>query len=177
MTETHRSDQPLGGMPVATAPTWTNPLVGMFALMGAVFQDFGQHSVPVMRTGLRNLGRRTGQAMLEANLIAENCTPTEWGRFTHQLMDLTGMYEYDELTSSPSLYEFVVPSAAWPYHEPVRYLGAPPEACDISADWDRGCLDVINPRILMSQPECSGRGDDRCLWRYELTDTSGQDSA
>jgi hypothetical protein len=156
-------------MPVATAPTWTNPLVGMFALIGAVTVEFGTPAIPVMREGLRKLGRRTGHAMLEANLIAEGCTPTEWGRFTHQLMDLTGMYVYEEITDTPDLYEFAVPTEAWPYHAPVAYLSAPPEACDMSADWDRGCLDVINPAIVMTQPECSGRGDARCLWRYEMS--------
>lgn len=159
---------PLGGMPIATAPTWTNPLVGMFALVGAVAQHYGRESLPIMSGGLRTLGRRTGQAMLEAGLIRQGCSPTEWGRFTHQLMDLTGMYVYEEIVSTPEVYEFVVPSGAWPYHEPVAYLGAPPEACDISADWDRGCLDTVSPRILMTQPKCSGRGDEHCLWRYEI---------
>ena len=108
MPEHVRSGEPLGGMPIATAPTWTNPLVGMFALMGAVSRNYGDDSIPVMRSGLRTLGRRTGQAMLEANLIGAGCTPTEWGRFTHQLMDLTGMYVYQEIASTATMYEFVV---------------------------------------------------------------------
>jgi hypothetical protein len=169
MPDNGRTDQPLGGMPITTAPTWTNPVVGMFALMGATFQRYGPESIETMRAGLRHLGQRTGQDMLATGLISAGCSPTEWGRFTHQLMDLTGMYVYKELTSTPTLYEFVVPSSAWPYNEPVAYLGAPPEACDISADWDRGCLDAINPAIFMTQPKCSGRGDDACLWRYELS--------
>lgn len=168
MSESTRSAKPLGGMPIATAPTWTNPLVGMFALMGAAFQTYGPESIDVLRAGLRHLGRRTGEDMLAANLITQDCTPTEWGRFTHQLMDLTGMYDVEETNSTPDLYEFVVLSSAWPYHAPMSYLGAPPEACDMSADWDRGCLDVVNPDIRMTQPECSGRGDEQCLWRYEL---------
>lgn len=160
--------QPLGGMAVATAPTWTNPLVGMFSLMASTHAAYGAGSLAVMREGLRRLGVRTGAAMLEADLVPPGCSPTRWGRFTHQLMDLTGMYDYDEVLATDAAYEFTVPSAAWPYHEPVAYLGAPVEACDISAEWDRGCLDTVNPRIVMTQPECSGRGDPVCRWRYDL---------
>lgn len=164
--------QPLGGMPVATAPTWTNPLVGMFSLMASTYAEYGADSLKTMRAGLRRLGHRTGTAMLEARLVQQGCTPTEWGRFTHQLMDLTGMYDYDEVLATPDAYEFTVPRAAWPYHEPVAYLGAPPEACDISAEWDRGCLDTVNPQIVMTQPECSGRGDSVCRWRYDIRSSS-----
>lgn len=161
---------PLGGMPVATEPAWTNPNVGMIALISAVHSAYGAGSLDVMREGMRRLGRRTGQAMLDAELVSENCSPTEWGRFTHQLMDLTGMYVYQEITATDRVYEFSVPSGAWPYHEPQRHLEGPGEVCDIPADWDRGCLETINPRIRMTQPKCSARGDDQCLWRYELID-------
>ncbi len=158
---------PLGGMPVATAPTWTNPNVGMIALIAAAHTAYGPDALPALRAGMHRLGLRTGRAMIEAGLVSDGCSPTEWGRFTHQLMDLTGMYVYEELTVSDEVYEFAVPSEAWPYHEPMRYLDAPPEICDIPADWDRGCLATVSPAILMTQPECSARGDARCLWRYE----------
>ena len=168
------SDSPvtkhLGGMPVASAPTWTNPNVGMIALIAATYAACGEGSLQALRDGMRKLGRRTGQAMLEHGLVSKDCSPIEWGRFTHQLMELTGFYDYHEVTATDSLYEFQVPAASWPYHEPMRYLDAPPEVCDIPADWDRGCLETVNPRIRMTQPKCSARGDDCCLWRYELTD-------
>lgn len=165
---THDSHAPLGGMPVATAPTWTNPNVGMIALIAATYTAFGPESVEVLRAGMRRLGRKTGQAMLDQGLVSLDCSPTEWGRFTHQLMDLTGMYDYEEVTVSDDVYEFMVPSSAWPYHEPQHYLDGPPEVCDIPADWDRGCLEIVNSRISMTQPTCSARGDDACLWRYEI---------
>lgn len=161
---------PLGGMPVAAEPTWTNPNVGMIALISATFSAYGPDSLEVLSEGMKTLGRRTGQAMLDAGLVSKDCGPMEWGRFTHQLMDLTGMYVYEEVTATDTVYEFAVPSDAWPYHAPRAYLEGPPEVCDIPADWDRGCLETVNPRIVMTQPECSARGDDRCLWRYELVE-------
>lgn len=169
---TTENKAPLGGMPIATAPEWTNPLVGMFALMAATYNEYGPDSLKVMSEGMKRLGRRTGEAMLAHNLVPKNCTPTEWGRFTHQLMDLTGMYVYEEVIATDDVYEFTVPAEAWPYHRPVKYLNAPAEACDISADWDRGCLETISPRIVMTQPECSGRGDPVCRWRYELASST-----
>ena len=78
------------------------------------------------------------------------------------------MYDYHELTATDTVYEFSVPSSAWPYHDPQSYLAGPPEVCDIPADWDRGCLETINPLIVMTQPKCAARGDDMCLWRYEI---------
>ncbi|MBB3043102.1 hypothetical protein [Nocardioides soli] len=162
------SKEPLGGMPVAAAPTWTNPQVGMFALIASTYNQYGPESLPVLTEGFKHLGRRTGEDMLAHNLVGRDCSPTEWGRFTHQLMDLTGMYVYEEIIATDEVYEFVVPAKVWPYHEPFEYLKAPSEACDICADWDRGCLETVSPRIVMTQPECSGRGDDVCRWRYEL---------
>ena len=155
-------------MPVESAPTWTNPLVGMLALISATHAAYGPESLHIMSEGMKLLGRRTGQSMLEHGLIAAGCSPAEWGRFTHQLMDLTGMHTYYETAATEAVYEFVVPSAAWPYHDPQAYLDSPPEWCEIQADWDRGCLQTINPQIAMTQPKCSARGDDECLWRYEL---------
>jgi hypothetical protein len=160
--------QPLGGLPVAAAPKWTNPNVGMLALIAATYQEYGEGSIAVLRAGMRRLGRRTGQYMLETHLVAAGCTPTEWGRFSHQLMELTGFYTYEEVEASENIYCFRVPSDAMPYHEPIAYLGAPPDACDILCDWDRGCLETINPRIRMTQPLCSVRGDEYCFWQYDL---------
>ncbi|MEV6927588.1 hypothetical protein AB0M46_24230 [Dactylosporangium sp. NPDC051485] len=159
---------PLGGMPIARAPEWTNPLVGMFALMAATYKAYGPESLPILSEGMKHLGRRTGEDMLAHELVPKDCTPTEWGRFTHQLMDLTGMYVYKEIIATDTVYEFTVPAEVWPYHRPVEYLGAPEQSCDISADWDRGCLETVSPRIVMTQPECAGRGDAVCRWRYEL---------
>lgn len=165
---TIQDKKPLGGMPVTTAPTWTNPQVGMFALIAATYNAYGQESLSVLTEGFKHLGRRGGQDMLDQGLVSKGCSPTEWGRFTHQLMDLTGMYVYEEVLATDTVYEFVVPAEVWPYHEPMAYLKAPPEACDICADWDRGNLETVNPLIVMTQPECSGRGDAVCRWRYEL---------
>lgn len=165
---TSESTAPLGGMPVASAPEWTNPNVGMFALIAAAYNEYGEGSLEVLSDGMRHLGRRTGQDMLDQGLVGKDCSPTEWGRFTHQLMDLTGMYVYQEVIATDDVYEFVVPAEAWPYHAPLKYLNAPGAVCDICADWDRGCLDTVSPRIVMTQPECSGRGDSVCRWRYEI---------
>jgi hypothetical protein len=140
----------------------------MFALIAAAYNEYGEGSLKVLSDGMRHLGRRTGQDMLAQGLVSKDCSPTEWGRFTHQLMDLTGMYVYEEVIATDDVYEFVVPAQAWPYHAPLKYLNAPGEVCDICADWDRGCLDTVSPRIVMTQPECSGRGDSVCRWRYEL---------
>lgn len=159
----------LGGMTIASDPTWANPNVGMIALMASSYHAYGDQALEDMRAAFRKLGHKSGEAALANGWLTRDCSPTEWGRYTHQLMDLTGMYAYEELTATDTLYEFQVRSENWPYHEPMEYFDAPHDICDIPADWDRGMLDVINPKMVMTQPKCSARGDEMCLWRYELT--------
>jgi hypothetical protein len=153
---------------VTEAPDWTNPNIGMVALICGAYHAYGEEGLLVSKRALYRLGIRTGRYMIEQGLVPSDCTPTEWGRFTLDLMDLTGFYRHEEVEASPTRYEFRV--TEYPYLEPYRYLDAPRDICDIPGYWDRGCLATINPRILMSKPACFWWGDGECRWVYELSD-------
>jgi hypothetical protein len=155
---------------VTQAPDWTNPNIGMVALITASWHAYGEEGLTVSKKGLFKLGLRTGQYMLDEGLVPKDCTATEWGRFTLDLMDLTGFHHYEELEATPERYQFRV--TKYPYLEPYRYLDAPRDICDIPGFWDRGCLATINPRIRMSKPRCFNWGDTECRWVYELADTA-----
>jgi hypothetical protein len=149
------------------APDWTNPNVGMIALISGVINAFGDEGRSVAKGSLFKLGLKTGEYMIDKGLVSRGASPTEWGRFTLQLMDLTGFHDYEEVESTERRYQFKV--TRYPYLDAFRYLDAPADACDIPGDWDRGCLATINPRIEMTQPKCFWQDDPFCLWSYELT--------
>ena len=153
---------------VTAAPDWTNPNIGMVALITGTYHAMGEEGLLVSKRALYKLGLRTGAYMVEQGLVPKDCTPTEWGRFTLDLMDLTGFYHYEELEATPERYQFRV--TKYPYLAPYRYLDAPRDICDIPGFWDRGCLATINPRIRMSKPRCFWWGDTECRWVYELAD-------
>jgi len=152
---------------VTAAPDWTNPNIGMVALITASWHAFGEQGLETSKQGLHTLGLKTGEYMLAEGLVPRDCSPTDWGRFTLDLMDLTGFHHHEELEATPERYQFRV--TKYPYLEPYRYLDAPRDICDIPGWWDRGCLATINPRIAMSKPLCFNWGDSECRWVYELT--------
>jgi hypothetical protein len=148
------------------APDWTNPNVGMIALIAGTINEFGEDGRRVVTGSLFKLGLKTGEYMIEKGLVPAGASPTEWGRFTLQLMDLTGFYDYEEVEATDRRYQFKV--TRYPYLDAFRYLEAPPDACDIPGYWDRGCLATINPDVEMTHPKCFWQGDPYCLWSYEL---------
>lgn len=152
--------------PLLDNPEWTNPNIGMSAAIAAAVNEWGERGEEVMRKALFHLGLKTGAFMLERNLIEKNCTPEEWGRFTMALMDLCGFSAYEEVESTPTRHVFKV--LEYPYLEAFRHINAPPSICDIPGEWDRGCLQTINPRIVKTSPKCMWNGDPYCLRVHEL---------
>jgi hypothetical protein len=151
---------------VMAAPEWTNPFIGMVALISAAYHAFGPAAEQVSKEALYRLGLRTGEFMLEQRMIAKDCSPTEWGRFTLDLMDLTGFHDHEEIDADATRFEFRL--TAYPYLDPYRYLDAPRDVCDIPVWWDRGCLAVINAKIRITKTKCFWWGDGECRWVHEL---------
>jgi hypothetical protein len=150
---------------LSRAPDWTNPYIGMVALVCGAYRAFGPEAEKVSKDVLYRLGLRTGEYMMEKGLVAKDCSTTEWGRFTLKLMDLTGFVDHEELDASPGRYEFRLTS--YPYLDAYRYLDAPRDICDTSVWWDRGCLATINPRIRITKTRCFWWGDSECRWVHE----------
>ncbi len=153
---------------VTHAPNWTNPNIGMVALICGAYHAFGPEGERVSKQALYRLGLKTGEYMVAEGLVSKDCSPTEWGRLTLDLMDMTGFYHHEEVEATSARYVFRV--TQYPYLDPYRYLDAPQGICDIPAFWDRGCLATINPRIRMSKTKCFWWGDPECRWEYDLED-------
>jgi hypothetical protein len=151
---------------VVDAPDWTNPQVGLFALISALINRYGDEATATIRRALFELGVRAGEYLIENGAVERDCTPREWSGIAHELLDVTGFYRHEDVTSTELVHEIRVPD--YPYLEPFRYFESPLNILDIAAEWDRGCLRAVNPAIELTQVRCIWRGDADGLWRYAL---------
>lgn len=59
------TEPPVSGVAVRNEPTWTNPTAGLVALVGSAATELGPEALKVLEDGLRDLGRRAGEAELQ----------------------------------------------------------------------------------------------------------------
>lgn len=156
------------------ADGWMNPNMGLVAVIVQDIQDHGSKGEALVRDALRALGRRNAHAILRDGHVDRDAGPVEWGRFTLKLMNMTGFMDYAEISAEPDYYAFEV--RTYPYTEAFEYLEAPPQTCDIPGDWDRGCIETINPSIEMLHPRCLWRGDQSCVWEYRIMSTANEET-
>ena len=147
---------------VTGSPRWTNPYIGMCALISACINTFGEEGETAMREAMLNLGRKTGQAMIDQGLVPKGASVQRWGKMLEQLLDLTGIHDHQCVESTPERYLVRVNSCEYP--EPYEHIKAPPNICEIPIQWDNGCLETVNPEIRMTIRQCIWRGDGYCLY-------------
>lgn len=151
--------------PLAQAPTWTNPYIGMVALATAVIKRWGAEGEAVISDAFFDLGLRTGAYMREQRVTSEQPGAQEWGRLTEKLLDLTGITDHTVVEDTPDRFTIMVRSC--PYVAAYRALGSPSYICRIPTLWDRGCIAALNPRLTLTQPKTLMQDDSHCLYVIE----------
>ena len=116
---------------VVHSPQWTNPYIGMCALISAAVNSFGKEGERVMIEALRNLGLKTGEYMIREGLVLKDSSVETWGKLTEQLLDLTGITNHECIESSPDRYSIKVKGCVYP--EPYAYLKAPHNICNLKS--------------------------------------------
>jgi len=154
-----------GGTSIANAPDWTNPQVGLYAILSAVCNRYGEEGRRVARQSLYDLGLRSGQFLLDQGVVRAGCTPAEWGEVAADLAEVSGFYDHRSVGISEDCFELHL--TRYPYLEPFTFFGAPHDILDIGIAWERGCLKTINPELTVSVPRCIWRGDDVGIIRVE----------
>ena len=60
---------------LTAAPDWTNPNIGMVALITASWHAFGEQGLETSKQGLYKLGLKTGEYMLSEGLVPKDASP------------------------------------------------------------------------------------------------------
>ena len=103
--------------------------------------------------------------MIEEGLVHAGASPHEWGEFSKQLLDLTGIQDHETIEDNEE--RCVVKVKDCGSLEPFAYLEAPPDICQLIVEWDNGCLETISPGMRVEIRKCVYRGDPHCLYVYE----------
>jgi hypothetical protein len=141
--------------PVEEAPDWTNPLVGLLAIVSAIDARWGEEGEAEVRTALGALGVLAGRYLLANRVVPEHCTPADWLTFADGLWEVAGFYHRRMEVHSADEASIVLDDH--PYLEPLTFFKAPANLFDAISDWDRGCLSVVSSGVKMTWEECAWR--------------------
>jgi len=147
---------------VVSAPTWTNPYIGICTMIAASVNAYGIDALNVLSQAFIDLGKKTGQYMIDQGLVKPNVSIRDWGKMTIDLLDLTGIYDHEVIREDDD--NFVIKVHDCGYQEPFRHISAPEDICQVPIQWDNGCLLTINPDIRLEITQCAYKGDAHCLY-------------
>jgi predicted hydrocarbon binding protein len=150
---------------VVAAPKWTNPYIGICAMISATVNAYGLGALDVLRKAFIELGKKTGEYMIGQGLVKKGASIHEWGKMTIDLLDLTGIYSHDVIQDDAD--NFVIKVEDCGYQEPFRYINAPADVCQVPIQWDNGCLQTINPELHTEIVQCAYKGDGHCIYHIK----------
>jgi hypothetical protein len=144
-----------GEKPVAEAPDWTNPLVGLLAIVSALSGRWPGRGELEVKAALEQLGALAGQYLLEHQVVGKGCGAEEWLTHADRLWELAGFYQ--RRSEAQRADSVVVVLEHQPYLEPLRFFDAPADIFDLITSWDRGCLSVVSPGLELTWEQCAWR--------------------
>lgn len=150
-------------------PNWSNPFIGLPALVSASIEAYDEEGAQLCRDALRGLGRFSGTYLMDAGVLPINANAVEIATFATRVLRNDGIASAGLVESTPARASIAIPDD--PHLGAYDLIGAPRNLVDVLVEWDRGILEVVNPDISFEVERDAWRGDGAGQWTYEAQST------